>query len=50
MNVCILKMLYFNRIDKSGRIDVNKRSRSKIVIFVIIDIFQFMVLSFNQIS
>ena len=50
MNVRILKMLYFNRIDIPGRIDVNKTSRSKILIFVIIDIFQFMVLSSNQIS
>ena len=29
MNVCILKMLYFNRIDVSEGTDVNKASASK---------------------
>ena len=29
MNVCILKMLYFNRIDVSQKIDVIKTSASK---------------------
>ena len=29
MNVCILQMLYFNRIDVSEGIDVNKTSASK---------------------
>ena len=29
MNVCILKMLYFNKIGVSEGIDVNKKSESK---------------------
>ena len=29
MNVCILQMLYFDRIDVSEGIDVNKTSASK---------------------
>ena len=29
MNVCILKMLYFDRIDVSEGIDINKTSASK---------------------
>ena len=36
MKVCILQMLYYDRIDVSERIDVNKKVHQKSVMFVTI--------------
>ena len=38
MEVCILQMLYYDRIDVSERIDVNKKVHQKSVMFVTIGI------------
>ena len=38
MKVCILQMLYYDRIDVSERIDVNKKVHQKSVMFVTIGI------------
>ena len=50
MNVCMLQILFFDSINVSQGINVNKTSGSKGVIFITIGIFQLIVLSFNQVS
>ena len=49
MNFSILQMLYFDRIDVSEEIDLNKTNDQKSLIFVT-GISLIIVLSFNQIS
>ena len=50
MNVCIVKMLYFDRTDVSEGIDINKTISSKECDICHCWYFLIIVLSFNQMS
>ena len=47
MKVCILQMLYYDRIDVSERIDVNKKVHQKSVMFVTIRFHDLLMMPMN---